>query len=320
MTLAVIIVNFRTADLALGCLQSIAADAWLPGRGKVIVVDNASGDGSLEKLKHEVARGGWLEWVELVHAERNGGFAFGNNIGIRHTSTWKDKPPYLLLLNPDTIVRNGAIETMVRFLDERPRVGIVGSRLEGLDGVPQESAFRFPSIWSELDAAMRLGFLTRMLRPWVVAPPVRNEAHPTDWVAGASMMIRRELLEHVGPLDEDYFMYFEEVDFCRNTRKAGWECWYAPESRVVHFVGQSSGINSRNTAIKRLPSYWFESRRRYLQKNHCRLYAATTDLLWLAGNLTWKVRRAVQRKPQSDPAHFWRDMLRHSSLCNGIAK
>lgn len=329
MSVAIVIVNYRTAGLTVDCLRSLEADEYLVRHGRVIVVDNASGDDSCEVIGRAIRKNGWSDWVEMIPAERNGGFAYGNNIGIRaafgtdsprpaSSGSLCAPPDYVLLLNPDTIVRPGAIESLVRFMGAHPKVGIAGSRLEGLDGTPQRSAFRFPSFCSELDGAMGLGVVSWLLKRCVVAPPARNEPHETDWIAGASMIIRRDVPEQIGLLDEDYFMYYEEVDFCLRARRAGWECWYVPDSRVVHLVGKASGINSADLKPRRRPAYWFESRRRYFQKNHGRLYAALTDLVWLIGNATWKIRRAVQRRPDTTPPYFWRDMFRHSSLWHGI--
>jgi GT2 family glycosyltransferase len=260
----------------------------------------------------------YTEWIHFQAAPRNGGFAYGNNIGIRTAMERSADFDYYLLLNPDTLARSGAISHLSRFLDSNLAVGIAGSRLEDLKGSPQESAFRFPSVFSELLSGIKLGFLSRLLAKYVVAHSVRDEAHQADWVAGASMMIRREVFDQIGLLDEGYFMYYEEVDFCKRAQQAGWECWYVPSSRVVHLVGQSSGINSADEKPKRRPGYVFESRRRYFQKHHGRLNAIFADLAWLITYPLWRLRRWIQRKPDTDPPYLWWDMLRHSSLWNGI--
>src|SRR6185295_15355436 len=152
------------------------------------------------------------------------------------------RPRYVLLLNPDTLVRPGALCTLLEFMEAHPKVGIAGTRLEDPDGAPQTSAFRFPTVWSELEYGLQLGVVTKLLSRWVSAPPPRNEAHETDWVAGAAMLIRREVIEHLGLFDPDYFMYYEEVDFCLRAKRMGWRCWYVPSARIVHLVGRSSGI------------------------------------------------------------------------------
>ncbi|MGC3971368.1 MAG: glycosyltransferase family 2 protein [Pirellulales bacterium] len=152
--------------------------------------------------------------ARVVDAGHNGGFAFGNNAAIRTALQNADSPRYVLLLNSDTVVRPGAVQTLVRFLDQHPDAAMVGSRLEDPDGTPQASTFRFPSIRSELAEAARFGPLDRLLRRHVVFAGVPQEACKIDWVAGASLLVRRKVFDTVGLLDESYFLYYEETDFC----------------------------------------------------------------------------------------------------------
>jgi GT2 family glycosyltransferase len=202
-------------------------------------------------------------------------------------------------------------------MDTHPDAGIAGSRLENPDGTPQESAFRFHSLASEFDFGWRLGPLSKLLKNWVAAPPISQEICQTDWVAGASMIVRREVFEKIGLMDEAYFMYCEEMDFCLQAHKAGWTCWYVPESRVVHLVGQSSGVTDPNKPAKRLPTYWFDSRRRYFIKNYGLVYTALTDVSWASGFAAWRVRRVLQGKPDSDPPKFLRDFVLNSVFFKG---
>jgi hypothetical protein len=222
------------------------------------------------------------------------------------------KPDFVLLLNPDTIIRPGAIKTLLDFMIANPKAGITGSRLEDPDGTPQRSAFRFHSIAGEFERGMRMGLVTKLLASKIIAPPVRDEPHECDWVAGASMMVRREVFESAGLMDESYFMYFEEVDFCLAARRKGWSCWYVPASRVVHLVGAVSQLSDARKHRKRRPAYWFESRRRYFVKNHGWLYAAMADLAYLAAHSFWRLRRFVQRKEDTDPPRLLIDSLAHS--------
>jgi GT2 family glycosyltransferase len=246
----------------------------------------------------------------VVVLPENGGFAYGNNAGVRIAD--RRDCPYVLLLNPDTVVRPGAIEALVRFAEQNPDVGIFGSRLEDPDGTPQCSAFRFPGVAAEFEAAARLGVVTRLLARWQIAPPVRDEPHPCDWVAGACMLIRSELWDRLGGMDEGYFMYFEEVDFCLRAARAGFTCWYVPEARVVHLVGQASGVTDTKKPPKRRPGYWFESRQRYFRKNHGRFYAMAADLAWTCGHLIYLLHTALRRKPRRDPPRLLRDFLDHA--------
>ena len=165
---------------------------------------------------------------------------------------------------------------------------------------------------------MRFGPVSRLLNHSRVAPPISDKAERMDWVSGASMLIRTDMMEAVGRLDEGYFMYYEESDLCLRAARAGWECWYLPESRVVHLVGQSSGVTSRNTALPRRPAYWFESRRRYFVRNYGRIYAMLADGAWVVGHALWRVRRFLQRKPDTDPPHLLGDFLRQSLFARSV--
>lgn len=306
MELATIIVNYRSSSLAADCLRSLALEA----PGLVVVVDNASPDDSVQVLNDEIRNNQWSDWCHLIAAGHNGGYAAGNNVGLRWLQQANFSPDYFLFLNPDTTVRPGAIRALIQFMRDHPKVGIAGSRLEDLDGKPQRSAFRFPGVLSELESALRLGFVTKILAGSMVAPPVRDTAHATDWVAGASMIVRKQVVEQIGFMDEGYFLYFEEVDYCLKARRAGWPCWYVPTSRVVHLVGQSTGVtNSRSTA-QRIPEYWLASRQRYFRKNHTAINARLADAAWAGGFALWRLRRRLQRKPDTDPPRLLADFMR----------
>lgn len=307
----VAIVNYRSADLVVDCIRSLEADSESLS---VVVVDNASGDGSAEKLTNAIRTASWAAWVDLVALDHNGGFAHGNNVAVERGLVLRggEWPEFVWYLNPDTYVRSGARAELVAFLDAHPDVGIVGSRLEDPDGTGQASRYRFPSIASEFESGLRLGLVSRLLSKKIVATPLVDHDHEVGWVAGASMMVKKRVFEDVGLMDDGYFLYFEETDFCLAARRAGWRCWYVPKSRVVHLVGQSTGVTVRNAAPRKIPRYWFESRRRYFRKNHGRLYACVADVVWTVGYATWRVRRRLQRKPDLDPPHLLRDFVSFS--------
>ncbi|MFM7574597.1 MAG: glycosyltransferase, partial [Snowella sp.] len=170
----VVIVNYRTSQLTVDCLQSLEDEVEKFPSIKVVVVDNLSGDNSVEQIQSAIAANHWQSWVSLVPADQNGGYSYGNNVAIRPALASKNPPDYVLLLNPDTVIRPKAIASLVEFMEAHPQAGIAGSRLEDPDGTPQRSAFRFPTIWSELDGGLSLGLVTKLLEKWVVAPPVSN--------------------------------------------------------------------------------------------------------------------------------------------------
>ncbi len=312
----VVVVNYRTPELTLDCLTALANEITSEPVHKVWVVDNASADGSVAAIGNAIAQQGW-HWAELLPLPRNGGFAYGNNAVIRKVLAANSPPNYLLLLNPDTVVRPQAIASLVAFLEAHPEVGLAGSRLEEPDGTPQYSAFRYPSLWSELDNGLRLGVVSQFLKEQLIALPIAEEPCGADWLAGASLMIRRQVFASIGGFDEGYFLYFEEVDFCRRAQQAGWPCWYVPESRVVHLVGQSSGVTDTKRPAQRRPPYWFESRQRYFTQHHGWLYTALADAAWMVGFAFWRLRRRLQGRPDTDPPHFLQDFWRHSLWSRG---
>jgi GT2 family glycosyltransferase len=289
-------------------------DAW-----RTVVVDNASGDDSVSLIRAAIAERGWSDWAEVAAAPRNGGFAYGNNVAIRAALESSDRPEFVLLLNSDTVVRGGAVATLVHFLETHPDVGIVGSRLEDPDGTPQCSAFRFPTIRSEAAEALNVGIVNRLLHRHVILPGIPDAACAMPWVAGASMLVRREVFDAIGLLDEQYFLYYEEVDFCLRAARAGYSCWYEPASRVVHLVGRSSGVTERSTQVNRRPAYWFESRRRYFVKNHGRRYAAAVDVVWSSCYAVRRLLDVVRRRPNLDPPRLLTDYLKHSVFSRGFA-
>jgi GT2 family glycosyltransferase len=313
--LLVVIVNYRVAPLVVDCLRSVAEERGRVPDSRVAVCENGSADGSADVLRTAIEDNRWRDWCSLTVSPTNLGFTGGNNLVIGPALNGQDAPRYVLLLNPDTIVRPRAIEALIEFMDRNPKVGIAGSRLEDPDGTPQRSAFRFKSPLGEFEGSIGVGLVTRLLKRWVVAPPVVDHACETDWVAGASMIVRREVLEQAGLLDEDYFTYFDDIDFCFNARKRGWPTWYVPESRVVHLVGQSTGLTA---TPKRMPAYVLEARRRYFLKNHDPVYAALVDAGMISGMALARLRAWLTGKASAAPPHQLADSIRHSVFARGF--
>lgn len=312
---AIIIVNYKTANLTIECLRSLSLERVLSSFN-VMVVDNDSEDGSFEKISAAIVLEEWSDWVSIKASGYNGGFASGNNIAIREFMAAEQVPEYIHLLNPDTVAREGAVSQLAGFLDTHQAVGIVGSRIEDESNQALLSAFKFQTWLSEMNKGFSLGVLSRLLKRWVSDEKTPERSIKTDWVSGASMMIRREVFEQIGFLDEAYFMYFEEMDFCFQANRSGWECWHVPASRVVHFVGQSSGITNKKMK-KRMPTYWFNSRRRYFLKNFGVTHAALADLFWLIGFTSWRARNMIQCKEDNRPPGIFKDMLFNSVFFRG---
>ena len=188
----VVIVNHRTPGLTVDCLRSLENEVHTTAGCHVeaVVTDNDSGDDSVPRLQAAVRDHGWSDWATVQPLERNGGFAWGNNAAIRPALASTCPPDLIWLLNPDTVVRPGALGTLVGFLSGHPEVGIAGCRLVNLKGTAEWSAFRFHSVWSELENGAQLGVLSRLLSRWVLSPPAPLAASQCDWASGASLLIR----------------------------------------------------------------------------------------------------------------------------------
>jgi N-acetylglucosaminyl-diphospho-decaprenol L-rhamnosyltransferase len=234
MDLSVIIVSHNTRELLALCLDSLFTNLASSALGyEVIVVDNASRDRSVEMVQKRFPQ------VQLLANEDNLGFAAANNQGLKVS-----KGNYLLLLNPDTLVQGEALQPMLQFLVSHPRVGMVGPTLLYPDGRLQHSAFSFPTL-----AMIFLDFFplsyrlinSRFNGRYPKALYEAGEPFPVDHPLGAAMMVRREAVDQVGPLDEGFFMYCEEIDWCMRMKKTGWEIFCLPRAEIVHYVGKSTG-------------------------------------------------------------------------------
>lgn len=308
MKLCSVTVNYKTPDLALRALEAVVPDLR-PLGGHAIVVDNASGDGSVLRLREGVKALGLQDDVTVLASEQNGGFGAGNNIAFRHALQSSDPPEYFYLLNPDARPDPGAVRTLVDFMDAHPGAGLAGSKVRHEDGSLRISAFKFPGVLSELEAGLQLGVASRWLQRWRVWQPPPERTSRVDWVSGASVMIRSEVLQSVGMFDENFFLYFEETDLCLRALRAGWPTWYVVEAEAEHIGQVSTGFSDRR---KRRPPYWFESRRYYLAKSHgsAKLWAANAT--FVTANALYQIRRRLQNKPDANPPGLLGDFVRHN--------
>lgn len=300
-----VILNYKTPQMTLDAAE--AALVALEGLGaELVIVDNDSADGSFEALEAAVQARQWP--VRVVQAGRNGGFGAGNNYGIRQGLSDGKRADFYYILNSDAFPAPEAIRKLRDYLVAHPNIGFAGSYIHGPDGMPHETAFRFPSALGELEGAMRFGPVSRRLAKHIVPLPVPDETLLVDWLAGASMMMRADVLDDIGLFDESFFLYFEETDLCLRAARAGWATVYVRESEVAHIGSVSTGMKEWG----RVPSYWFESRWHYFAKNHGLLYAVFATLLHLLGGAFCRLRALIERKPAGMPPHFLRDMARHA--------
>jgi N-acetylglucosaminyl-diphospho-decaprenol L-rhamnosyltransferase len=318
MKLLVVVVSYRVTDLTIDCLRSLAGEIGRVPGARVAVCENGTGGDAEERLRRAIDENGWDAWCDLTAIYPNRGFTGGNNAVIRPALESDDPPEYVHLLNADTIVREHALDALVSFLDEHPKAGIAGSLLVSPGGVVESTPFRFPNIATELDRGLRLGIVTKLISPWGLIPPKPGGPFRAGWVSGASLIVRRAVLEQVGLLDEGLYTYFDDPDLCLRAARAGWETWYVPESRVVHLGGATTGLTGHRPAVRR-PEYWHQARRRFFLKNYGPWYTAMADAAFLLGYAAWRVLRRLQRKPDTDPPHLLIDSIRHSVFRAGFA-
>ena len=309
--LAVIIVNYRTPELAIACMNSLNSARASFTALRVIVVDGGSEDGSVEMITQEIDARGYKDWVELLPLPINGGFAFANNRALLKLAETGVLPDFVALINPDARVTSGAIEALANTLTRRHQAGAVGALLVHEDGRTQGSAFHFPSLRGEFCRGARTGALNQLLRQPFPRIDAGQECE-VPWVTGAAVMFRIEALQSAGLFDEGFFLYFEETELMWRLRRAGWQIWHQPAARVVHAGGVATKIRDPDTGLllpKRMPRYWYESRQRYFLCVGGRLYALTAGLSWLAGHLLWGLRRALFRLPAAGPLHPAHDLI-----------
>ena len=230
--LSVVVASYNAAPLLAQCLQSLPAGyGELPT--EVIVVDNCSVDGSPEMVTER------FPWVRLLKNDRNLGFARANNRALQTA-----RGRYLLLLNPDTIVPKDTLGPIVEFLEKRPDVGIVGCRLERPDGVLDEACKRgFPTPWNAVSRFLMLDRFfpkSRLLGSYRQTWQDPAGCYEVDSVVGAFMLLRREIFEEIGGLDEDYFMFGEDLDWCFRVKRSRWKVFYLGDRRVIHHKGGST--------------------------------------------------------------------------------
>jgi len=304
MRLAVVTVNYCCAGEILVRLETTAAQVGAAG-GEWWIVDNKSPDNSAELLEAAVAK---VPHTHLIKAEKNAGFGYGNNQVINRVLSGEIDADYIYFLNPDAAPEQGAIEAMMSYLDNHREVGVVGSGLTNEDGSHTDSMFRFPSFLSEVDSALEFGPVSRLLRRHRVSFGAPENAISVDWVAGTSFMVRSDVFRAVGGFDEDFFLYWEEVELCHRIKKAGFEIHGLPSAKVRHVGGASTGMHRRE---KRIPDYWHQSRNLYFRKTGT---GGSLAVLNLATALSLAVSRILEVLKGASPRHprFLRDHIRHA--------
>jgi N-acetylglucosaminyl-diphospho-decaprenol L-rhamnosyltransferase len=323
--LGIVIVNWNVRDLLRRCLSSILETGdWRLEVGtsapnlqpptlrlhsgqasnlQIIVVDNASTDGSPEMVRAEFPH------VHLIVNDENRGFTAANNQGLAVA-----EGRYLLLLNPDTEVVGDALATMIQYMDGHPEVGALGPQLRYADGSQQSSRRRFPTFATALvesTVIQEWWHDNRVLRRYYLADTSDDAIQAVDWLVGACLLVRREAYEQVGGLDEGFFMYSEEMDWCKRIKDAGWLIVYLPTATVIHHEGKSS---EQVVAARHI--HFQSSKVRYFRKHHgafqaevLRWFLLTTYVYqWVREGAKWLI--GYKRPLRSERLRAYRQVLR----------
>ncbi|MBI2268262.1 MAG: glycosyltransferase family 2 protein [Candidatus Blackburnbacteria bacterium] len=247
--LSIVILNYNSEDFLVGCIQSIREADMKGIVYEIIVVDNASTDGSLEEIRSTKFEIRNKFKIQIIQNEENLGFAKGNNVGVNKASG-----RYVLFLNPDTVVSKDAIKTVFKFMEDNSDVGVATARLELADGKLDESSHRgFPTPWNAFSYFSGLEHLfprnklfAGYTQGWLIG---KKAPHEVDSIGGAFFFVRRKAAEEVGWWDEDYLWYGEDIDFSYKLKKMGWKVVFIPQVKVLHYRGVSSGIKKHSRGI-----------------------------------------------------------------------
>ncbi|MGI1662017.1 glycosyltransferase family 2 protein [Palleronia sp. KMU-117] len=306
--IAVIVVNYRTADLAIAAVESVRARDHGGRRATVHLVDNASpGDDAAVFVRTHSARG-WGDSVQLYLETENHGFGGGNNVVLEALARAETPPGKVFLLNPDARLENDAAAILACALDDMPGAAAAGAALVDETGQPRSGAFRFPSMVGEIVRVINFGPLDRLLGSRRPSLPPDHPGGPVDWVSGAAVMFRFDALRKVGFFDPTFFLYYEEVELMLRLARGGWKTLYVPEAVVTHFEGVATGRGKRGRS--RQPDYLYRSWRHYFTLAKGRAGALVLALLVLpAGFVNMIVRRLGGEEPNV-PSHFLTDHCR----------
>jgi GT2 family glycosyltransferase len=269
MTLAIVIINFRTPAVTLDCLASLAPQIADVTGTRVILVDNASGDDSVPQLREAISSRGWDRWIHFIESQTNRGFAGGNNFALAEIKKLNPQPKYVLLLNSDTIVPLGVLKYCVGQMDADNGVGVMSCMLRNPDQSLQNTARKLPTPARMAATSLGLPWFFPLAFAWAdIEDPEwdrQSAARDVEWVGGAFMLIRRETIDRIGMLDERFFFYGEDAEFCHRASKNDFRVRYDPAVSIVHLAGASSD-SGKIASGKKQAMMW---QARYLLQRRC---------------------------------------------------
>lgn len=302
--IGVSLINYRTGALTIDCVTSaLAAAEGLPV--EIVIVDNFSNDGSADQIADWIATLPKDAPVRLVRSPENTGFSGGHNIGINALPD----ADWVFLLNSDcTVAPDFFAELQKALAAADPRVGFVAPQIEDQHGGIHISNFRFHHPISELIRGARTGAVTKIFKRWDVPLEVPANVEDIGWVSYAGVALRRRMIDQIGPMDEGYFLYFEDAEYCLRARRHGWRPAQALAARMIHFKGGSGPVKELERAKKRLPTYLYESRTRFFRQAYGPFGPLAANLLFLAGRFIANLRRLIGKPAPTANAREVRDI------------
>lgn len=301
--ITVSIINYRTGQMTLDCVRSVLADAgqWPV---HVTVVDNRSDDGSADLIGDWIAAQDPAVPVTLVRSVTNSGYSGGHNQGMAAMPA-----DHYLILNSDALLRPGFFDAIHAAISRHPQAGLIVPRLEGEDGEVQNNCFRFAGPTSEFIRGAMSGPVTKLLKHRVVALDADPVDAQIEWASFACILLNGAMVDQIGMMDEGYFLYFEDSEYCLRARRAGWPIVRAPQAVAIHFRGGSGPVKELARARKRAPEYYYRSRARFLTQAHGRAGLIAANLAWHSGRMLAQLRRLagkpVHRAVQAEGRDLW---------------
>lgn len=309
--IAVIIVNYGTADLTIAAVESVLSRSHSGRAVTVHLIDNASPGDDAARLGEVSKSPHWREQVTFWPETENHGFGRGNNVVLESLAAADSKPDAVFLLNPDARLENEAIDVLATTLEADPQAAAVGAAICKPNRTQVTAAFRFPGPVNEIVRMINVRRLDLLANNWLVALPPDQPAGRVDWVSGASVMFRFSTVQEVGFFDPGYFLYFEEVDLMHRLSDRGWRTLYEPRAHVIHEEGAATGQFMRHQKRQRQPAYLYHSWTHYFSRFYGRFGALCIAVTMIPAACLNILHRRIRGLEPTLPLRFIRDHCRY---------
>jgi GT2 family glycosyltransferase len=295
--IVVSIINYKTPEMTLNCVQSVLHDMQSAPdiTVRIVIIDNDSADGSVQIIREWLTAQGPDLPVSLVCSAENLGFSGGHNQGIAAQAG-----AYYLLLNSDALLRPGFLRAMLETALTHPKAGMISPTIQDAGGGHHHSRFRFHSPASEFIRGACSGPITRLLRRYEVAP---DGLDTPDWVSFACVMLNGAMIRDIGPMDQGFFLYFEDAEYCFRAKQAGWDIAFSPKAIAIHDQGGSGPVVALSRARQRLPAYYYSARTRFFFLLYGRRGLWAANMAWTLGRMVAKLRWIAGRAPHRAVSH-----------------